>query len=623
MQYRLQKTDRVGFVRPATDAHTLGLASAAALLEDCGISCWIANADICRAIESPDLSEAIVLLREWISRQHLNVLGFSYRLDAQDGLRFFSGLFGFLRTQGLLAANGGPIRALYFGGLPETCALIEREFPDVAGLFRGDETTAETLGILGVDMTLAPAEFEAGLIYDEARLRFGRELTAKGNHLQVRPVKRSYQGYGSAQDSLVERVKHGVEHGLPPLMRVHVGPYTGDHAQDLRLFLDWTRTLAKAGLLDVLSVGTSQLTQSHFFRDKTGLSDGGGISIHSPQEFAKVWEAARPMLVRTYAGCQDMVRLAKIYDETLNMAWHTMSFWWFCQIDGRGPNSLRENLVEHFATLRQIAAAGKPFEPNVPHHFAFRGADDVSYVVAGFLAAKAAKLYGIRTLVLQVMLNTPKTTWGIQDLAKAQSLVALVRELEDSQYRVLLQPRGGLDYFSPDLEKAKVQLAAVTAMMDDIEPNNPTSPEIIHVVSYSEAVRLADPPIINESIQITQLALAEYRRQKAAGEIEDIANSRDLVSRRVRLMTEARLMIRTIEDLIPEPYGPDGFYQVMAGGFFPLPQLWEGREELKAATQWATRVIHGSVKVVGEDGKELSTSDRMTMIREHWGKSHE
>jgi hypothetical protein len=40
--------------------------------------------------------------------------------------------------------------------------------------------------------------------------------------------------------------------------------------------------------------------------------------------------------------------------------------------------------------------------------------------------------------------------------------------------------------------KAKAQLAAVTAMMDDIEPQDEGSPQIIHVVSYSEAFRLAD-----------------------------------------------------------------------------------------------------------------------------------
>ena len=81
----------------------------------------------------------------------------------------------------------------------------------------------------------------------------------------------------------------------------------------------------------------------------------------------------------------------------------------------------------------------------------------------------------------------------------------------------MLQPRGGLDYFSPDLDHAKAQLAAVTALMDDIEPHVRTSPHIIHVVSYSEAAELASPEIVNESIQITRHALESYRALRAKG----------------------------------------------------------------------------------------------------------
>ncbi|MGQ9881463.1 MAG: hypothetical protein ACUVSV_11465 [Armatimonadota bacterium] len=113
------------------------------------------------------------------------------------------------------------------------------------------------------------------------------------------------------------------------------------------------------------------------------------------------------------------------------------------------PYSVRENLHQHLEALRFIAESGKPFEPNIPHHFAFRGTDDISYVVSSVLAARTAKRLGVRTLILQNMLNTPKATWGIQDLAKSRALLSLVRELEDENFRVILQPRAGLDYFPP------------------------------------------------------------------------------------------------------------------------------------------------------------------------------
>jgi len=306
-------------------------------------------------------------------------------------------------------------------------------------------------------------------------------------------------------------------------MRAHVGPYLPDRIEAVHLFLDWIRQLAQAGLLDVLSIGTSQLTQSNFGEDWGNQPNGGGVPINSSQEFRAIWEAARPMLVRTYAGTKNIPQLARLYEDTIHIAWHALSFWWFSQIDGRGPYPMRESLRQHIETLRFIASSGKPFEPNIPHHFAFRGADDVTYVVSAVLAARTAKALGVRHFILQNMLNTPKSTWGVQDLAKSRAMLQLVRELEDEGFQAILQPRAGLDCFSHDLDKAKVQLAAVSALMDDIEPHDPISPPMIHVVSYSEASHLADPPVVNESIQITRAAIEEYRRLRARGKVPDMS----------------------------------------------------------------------------------------------------
>jgi hypothetical protein len=452
---------------------------------------------------------------------------------------------------------------------------------------------------------------------DEFRLRFGRELVESGKYLQAQPPDRSgYPQFGTARDTVLARIRHAQQHQQPPLMRAHVGPYLPDREVAVRLFLDWTRQLAQAGFLDVLSIGTSQLSQSHFGEDWTGLPNGGGVPIQSPEEFRTVWQAARPMLVRTYAGTKNIPQLARMYEETIHIAWHALSFWWFCQIDGRGPYSVRENLQQHLETLRFIAESGKPFEPNIPHHFAFRGADDVSYVVSSVLAARTAKRLGVRALILQNMLNTPKATWGIQDLAKSRALLTLVRELEDERFRVILQPRAGLDYFSANLERAKAQLAAVTALMDDIEPHNPNSPPIIHVVSYSEASHLADPPVVNESIQITIAALQEYRRLRAKGEVEDMAQHREVKARTQELLREARIVLKAIEESIPDPYSAEGLYRVFWAGFLPVPYLWEGREEFAHAVRWQTRVIRGSVKVVDEYGTPIAVEQRVRSAME-------
>jgi hypothetical protein len=238
----------------------------------------------------------------------------------------------------------------------------------------------------------------------------------------------------------------------------------------------------------------------------------------------------------------------------------------------------------------------------------------VTYIVSAVLAAKLAKSLGIRHLVLQNMLNTPKYTWGIQDLAKSRAMLRLVRELEDESFHVILQPRGGLDYFSPNLDKAKAQLAAVTAMMDDIEPDDPLSPQIIHVVSYSEASHLADPPVVNESIQITRWALEEYRRLRRKGQVDDMARHPNVIQRTETLAAQAGAVLGRIEALIPDTYTAEGLYQVFASGFLPVPYLWECRDEFRHAIAWRTRPMRGAVQVVDEQGLPMPVADRMSRV---------
>lgn len=613
MEENRSSSDRFGIIKPSVDAHVLGVTSIGELLLECGKEVAYASAEVCRACDRPEGEPESITIETWIRNERITRLGFSYRLSPEDGVDLLARLTRQLERRSLFSDQGGPVRSLYFAGLPAACRLARERVPRIAAVFDGEETPQETLARLGIRPAAIPKESARALTYDSDRLAFGEEMVRRADYLSLAPFDRSgYPEFGRAQDSVLARLRHAAGAGALPLYRAHMGEYLPDREEAVRLFLQWTREMAARGHLDVLSIGSSQLSQSRFGEDWGESTNGGGVPLNSPEEFAAAWAAARPMLVRSYAGTKNLAGMARMNEETIHNAWHALSIWWFCRTDNRGPYPLRENLNQMLAALRYIASVGTPFEPNVPHHFAFRGADDATYVLSGYIAARAAKAAGVRRLIAQNMLNTPKYTWGVEDLAKSRALLRLLRSLEDSTFTVVLQTRAGLDYLSADPFRAKAQLAAVSALMDDIEPRNDGSPQIMHVVSWTEATRFADPAVIAESVQISRQALAEYRRLRRKGLIDDMTESREVNARTEELVAECRAVIQAIERSIPDAWtASSALYRMFAAGFLPVPYLWECREELPGAVDWRTRLIKGSVRLVDERGIPLTAAQRI------------
>jgi hypothetical protein len=609
--------DRFGIIKPSVDAHVLGIISVSELLAECGIPVICAPREVCRACDAPEEAPQSTAIETWMRNERITRLGFSYRLDPQEGADLFERLVRQLGRLSLFTDQGGPIRAVYFAGLPDACRMTREKVTRCAATFDGEETAHETLLRLGLRPSAVSRETERALVYDDDRLAFGEEIARRSDYLGLTPPDGGgYPSHGGADDSVVARLAHAERAGRLPLYRAHMGPYLPDRGEAVRLFLQWTRQLAESRHLDVLSIGTSQLSQARFGEDWGDSPNGGGVPLNSREEFAEAWRAARPMLVRSYAGTKNLAAMARMHDETLNNAWHALSLWWFCKLDNRGEYTLRENLAQQRAALAYIASAGRPFEPNVPHHFAFRGADDATYVISGYVAARVAKEAGVRTLIAQNMLNTPKQTWGVQDLAKSRALLRLLRSLEDSRFSVILQTRAGLDHFSPDPLKAKAQLAAATALMDDIEPGNQSSPRIIHVVSWSEAARFADPAVIVESVQICRHALSAYRRLRAKGDIDDMGADADVAARAELLTSESLSVINAIESSVPDPWSPAGLERIFSAGFLPVPYLWECREDHPGAVDWRTRLVRGSMRLVDESGAPLAAAARVAKARD-------
>ena len=599
----LGKNETFGLLKTQVDVHTMGVHAASALLRDCGYRVLISPEKVEKALDKISYASEQKIILDWIKENNITRLGFSYRLDPDTAIDILGRLIYMLKADGCYESPDAQIKSIFFAGLTPVCNRVDKEYNGRIFTFRGGETAEETLLVMGVPFEDIPRQIIEGCQYDKEISDFGTEIIKNGEYQYLKPPARNvYPEFGTNRDTLELRLDNNYKGGFQPIIRAHSGPYSAEMPRlaCLKKFQGWCHDLSKANLLDVLSIGSSQLSQSNFGEDWNGKPNGGGVPVNSESEYTEIWQAARPMLVRTYSGTKNIQQMADVYERTINICWHALSLWWFNELDGRGPNTLYQNLKDHLETICYIATTGKPFEANVPHHFAFRGCDDITYILSGFLAAKAAKKCGIKTFVLQNMLNTPRSTWGIQDLAKGRTLLKLVKELEDSNYRVVLQTRAGLDYFKPDLERAKAQLATVTALMDDIDPFNQYSPEIIHVVSYSEALFLATPDILNDSIKITRTALNQYRELKKKGLTPDTMTD-DIRKRQLELEAACRKIISAMEETIPDLYSPEGLYLAFVAGWLPVPELWSDSDEFVHAKEWDTRMTRGGVILFDRD----------------------
>lgn len=589
--------ERFGLMKTLLDAHTMGIHASAALLRECGYEVVISPYQVEEALDKITVESKQRLIVKWIVENHISHIGISFRLDPDIAVDIVGRLVTLLKKERIYESENAIVKSIHFAGLPAACDKIDREYNCRIRTFRGGESAEESLLIMGVPNEKIPRRITEGCRYDKELLKFGKDLINKSDYKNIKPLERNkYQKFGTLEDTLNDRLKNNFKGGFQPLVRAHSGPFSAEMTREecLREYNIWCKVLAETGYLDILSIGTSQLSQSNFGENWTGMTNGGGVPVNSEQEYRDIWNSARPMLVRTYSGTKNVEHMAQVYERTINIAWHALSLWWFNELDGRGPNSLYQNLKEHISTMKYIARTGKPVEANVPHHFAFRGCDDVTYIVAAYLSAKMAKICGIKTFILQNMLNTPRSTWGIQDLSKSRAMLSMVRELQDANFKVILQTRAGLDYFKPNLEEAKIQLAAVTAMMDDIDANNEYSPEIIHVVSYCEALFLATPDVLNDSIKITRTAINEYRKLKKKGLTPNV-NTDEIKLRTAQLEEEARRIVKAMEENIPNLYSPEGLYLAFVAGWLPVPELWSDSDEFVYAKQWETKMSNGGI----------------------------
>ncbi|HAF71086.1 MAG: Uncharacterized protein XD60_1294 [Acetothermia bacterium 64_32] len=317
----------------------------------------------------------------------------------------------------------------------------------------------------------------------------------------------------SWSDELLERIAQVREREKRPIIRAHIGIA----GESLEPTIEGVKKLAEAEALEIVSLAPDQPSQAFLAKYVRGEEDPnahpkgqGGAPITCKEDLIALKEATKRgnfPLSRIYSGTDELLELAKLFQETLNMAFPAVPIFFYSQLDGRGPLSIRDGIEEHFKVMRWWASIGKPLEINDPHQWQLRDCSDDMYVTDHVLAGIVALKMGIKHYIMQLMFDLPPEIYPLYDLAKMRAAYELIEPLtRHFDFHIIRETRGGLSSFPPNLDRAKGHLAMTTYWQMFMEP------DIVHVVSISEAHHEAKAEDIIESCDIAKMVFEEFRR---------------------------------------------------------------------------------------------------------------
>src|SRR5450830_457745 len=384
-----------------------------------------------------------------------DLVGVSYRLTPENGERL---LVEFAEQADELHQKG--VRFV-FGGTPP----VAEKARQLKGFFDGVYDGSEEPEVLMAYLRGGPASLEGTKIYPQ---------------------------------TLIERIQQKAPF---PVLRHHFGLPTMEKT------VQGIQKIAEAKALDVISLGIDQDAQENFYRPERQnprTTGAGGVPVRSAEDYKALFAASRRgnfPLLRTYSGTDDFIRLAEMYVETINIAWCAIPLFWFNLMDGRGPLTVQESIVEHQKVMRWYGQRNIPVELNEPHHWGMRDASDVIFVTSAFLSAWNAKAMGVKDYIAQMMFNSPATLAGNMDLARMLAILELVKPLEDENFRVLRQTRTGLLSYPLEPNAARAHLASSIYLQMTFKP------QIIHIVGHTEADHAATSEDVIEAALVAKRAI--------------------------------------------------------------------------------------------------------------------
>ena len=333
-------------------------------------------------------------------------------------------------------------------------------------------------------------------------------------------------------ETLLERVQQVRQLENRPILRAHIGVA----ADSIEPTIKAVEKLADAQCLEIVSLAPDQPSQEYlakFIRGEENpdhyLKGQGGVPIRTKEDLQRLKQATQrgnyPM-TRIYSGTDELVELASLFEESFRMPFPAVPIFFYNELDGRGPISIRDGFDEHFEVMRWWAARDKAVEINDPHQWQLRNSTDDMLVTDHIVAGVVALKMGVRQYVMQMMYDLPPGTSGLNDLAKFKAAYELLEPLtRHFSFHIIKETRGGLSDFPPNLDRAKGHLATSTHWQMYMEP------DIVHVVSFSEAHHEAKAEDVIESCDIVKQVFEDFYK----GDRPDIWQDSRLLNRKRKL----------------------------------------------------------------------------------------
>lgn len=488
-----------------------------------------------------------------------HVVALSYRLSEEGAFYLLKELEGIIREQGF------EDMIFIFGGTVET-AKAARKFSYIRKVFDGSEDISESIIYL-------------------------RNMEKEHTEEEIPP------------QTLGERIAWKKPF---PIIRHHIGLET------LEDTYEHIKILAESRLLDVISLAPDQNAQEHYFQQDQmpkGEDGAGGVPIRNEEHLRWMYEATRrgnfPMM-RCYSGTRDLYPFSKILKDTVNNAWAAIPLTWYSQLDRRSDRELLRAIRENMEAIAYNAEMGVPVEMNESHQWALRYCSDVIEVAISVITAKVAKHLGVKEMVMQYMLANPPSISPLMDLAKMQAKIDLMGEEEDENFKIYRMVRTGLLAYPADMDQAKGLISSTMFYGTFLKP------DIVHVVSYSEAVKRATSVEILESVRMVKksMEIADKGLLENIHEDKRFKNRLEFLKKEVRYLLGEISKLKDVEDPLVDP---EVIYLAIREGLLDAPGL-KGFSVAKG--NFRTEIHEGYHVTVDDDGKILEEEERIRRVRE-------